>query len=185
MEVRNFTSTPIEFGGANISPAASPDGSKVAMILSKDGWTDLYVANDAMENHYFQATGKGTFEERAIELHALNAARAADGVPRRALAVQLLLVALLIVPIVYTLGGAFLPQVGVRYFARRSDNPLDASAVHPEAYPVVQRIIDATGRPVAGLIGATGVATLACAARTCSSTGATWCSTWRPPSVCG
>ncbi len=32
-------------------------------------------------------------------------------------------------------------------------NPLDASAVHPEAYPVVQRIIDATGRPVAGLIG--------------------------------
>jgi TolB protein len=33
------------FGGSNISPAASPDGSKVAMILSKDGWTDLYVCN--------------------------------------------------------------------------------------------------------------------------------------------
>ena len=32
-------------GGANISPAVSPDGSKVAMILSKDGWTDLYVGN--------------------------------------------------------------------------------------------------------------------------------------------
>ena len=32
-------------GGSNISPAASPDGSKVAMILSKDGWTDLYVCN--------------------------------------------------------------------------------------------------------------------------------------------
>jgi TolB protein len=31
------------YGGSNISPAASPDGSKVAMILSKDGWTDLYV----------------------------------------------------------------------------------------------------------------------------------------------
>jgi TolB protein len=32
-------------GGSNMSPAPSPDGSKVAMILSKDGWTDLYVAN--------------------------------------------------------------------------------------------------------------------------------------------
>jgi len=31
------------FGGSNMSPAPSPDGSKVAMILSKDGWTDLYV----------------------------------------------------------------------------------------------------------------------------------------------
>ncbi len=33
------------YGGSNMSPAASPDGSKVAMILSKDGWTDLYVSN--------------------------------------------------------------------------------------------------------------------------------------------
>jgi TolB protein len=33
------------YGGSNMSPAASPGGSKVAMILSKDGWTDLYVAN--------------------------------------------------------------------------------------------------------------------------------------------
>ena len=33
------------YGGSNLSPAASPDGSKVAMILSKDGWTDLYVCN--------------------------------------------------------------------------------------------------------------------------------------------
>jgi TolB protein len=33
------------YGGSNISPAPSPDGTKVAMILSKDGWTDLYVAN--------------------------------------------------------------------------------------------------------------------------------------------
>jgi TolB protein len=31
------------YGGSNMSPAASPDGSRVAMILSKDGWTDLYV----------------------------------------------------------------------------------------------------------------------------------------------
>lgn len=33
------------YGGSNLSPSVSPDGSKVAMILSKDGWTDLYVAN--------------------------------------------------------------------------------------------------------------------------------------------
>ncbi len=33
------------YGGSNFSPAVSPDGSKVAMILSKDGWVDLYVCN--------------------------------------------------------------------------------------------------------------------------------------------
>jgi TolB protein len=33
------------FGGSNISPAVSSDGSRVAMILSKDGWTDLYVCS--------------------------------------------------------------------------------------------------------------------------------------------
>jgi TolB protein len=33
------------YGGSNISPAVSPDGTQVAMILSKDGWTDLYVCN--------------------------------------------------------------------------------------------------------------------------------------------
>jgi len=33
------------YGGSNMSPAVSPDRSKVAMILSKDGWTDLYVCN--------------------------------------------------------------------------------------------------------------------------------------------
>ncbi|QOR39698.1 RNA-binding transcriptional accessory protein [Billgrantia diversa] len=32
-------------------------------------------------------------------------------------------------------------------------NPLDASAVHPEAYPVVERIASRSGRPVASLIG--------------------------------
>jgi TolB protein len=31
------------FNGSNMSPAASPDGSKVAFISSMDGWTDLYV----------------------------------------------------------------------------------------------------------------------------------------------
>ncbi|MFZ5656826.1 MAG: Tex family protein [Pseudomonadota bacterium] len=33
------------------------------------------------------------------------------------------------------------------------DQPLDASAVHPEAYPVVERIVSATGRPIRALIG--------------------------------
>ncbi|MDL5364793.1 Tex family protein [Xanthomonas sp. NCPPB 2654] len=33
------------------------------------------------------------------------------------------------------------------------DEPLDASAVHPEAYPVVERIVGATGKPIKALIG--------------------------------
>jgi len=33
------------YGGSNISPAVSPDGSKVAMILSKSGSPDLYVSD--------------------------------------------------------------------------------------------------------------------------------------------
>jgi uncharacterized protein len=33
------------------------------------------------------------------------------------------------------------------------DNPLDASAVHPEAYPVVRRILDATTKDIRALIG--------------------------------
>ncbi len=38
------------YGGSNMSPAVSPDGSRVAMILSKDGWTDLYVASAGGSN---------------------------------------------------------------------------------------------------------------------------------------
>ncbi|WIX33844.1 Tex family protein [Salinicola sp. JS01] len=33
------------------------------------------------------------------------------------------------------------------------DNPLDASAVHPEAYPLVARIAERNGRQLAGLVG--------------------------------
>jgi uncharacterized protein len=33
------------------------------------------------------------------------------------------------------------------------DDPLDSSSVHPEAYPVVRRILEATGTDVKGLIG--------------------------------
>jgi protein Tex len=40
-------------------------------------------------------------------------------------------------------------------FLRVADgaNPLDASAVHPEAYPVVERILAATGAPIGALVG--------------------------------
>ncbi|WOI61449.1 Tex family protein [Streptomyces fradiae] len=40
---------------------------------------------------------------------------------------------------------------------RGGDDPLDASAVHPEAYPVVRRMVKRTGGEVAGLVGNTGV----------------------------
>ncbi|MGW6295713.1 Tex family protein [Streptomyces sp. NPDC055058] len=39
----------------------------------------------------------------------------------------------------------------------RGDDPLDASSVHPEAYPVVRRIVRATGQEVSSLVGNTGV----------------------------
>ena len=40
---------------------------------------------------------------------------------------------------------------------RGGDDPLDASGVHPEAYPVVRRIMAATGSPASELIGKTAV----------------------------
>ncbi len=40
---------------------------------------------------------------------------------------------------------------------REGDDPLDNSAVHPEAYPVVRRIVDSTGRGVLEIIGNTTV----------------------------
>ncbi|MET8569292.1 Tex family protein [Streptomyces sp. NPDC004783] len=40
---------------------------------------------------------------------------------------------------------------------RGGDDPLDASSVHPEAYPVVRRMVKNTGQEVAGLIGNTAV----------------------------
>ena len=40
---------------------------------------------------------------------------------------------------------------------RGGDDPLDASGVHPEAYPVVRRILAATGSPAGELIGSTAV----------------------------
>ncbi|MGW2013285.1 Tex family protein [Streptomyces sp. NPDC001927] len=40
---------------------------------------------------------------------------------------------------------------------RGGDDPLDASSVHPEAYPVVRRMVKTTGGEVASLIGNSGV----------------------------
>ncbi|MGW2046149.1 Tex family protein [Streptomyces sp. NPDC001858] len=40
---------------------------------------------------------------------------------------------------------------------RGGSDPLDASSVHPEAYPVVRRLVKASGQQVASLIGNTGV----------------------------
>ncbi len=40
---------------------------------------------------------------------------------------------------------------------RGGDDPLDTSAVHPEAYPVVRRILDTTGRGMSEVIGNTAV----------------------------
>ncbi|MFD7710669.1 Tex family protein [Streptomyces sp. NPDC059786] len=39
---------------------------------------------------------------------------------------------------------------------RGGDDPLDSSSVHPEAYPVVRRMVKTTGSEVAALIGNTG-----------------------------
>ena len=57
------------------------------------------------------------------------------------------------------------PRLGDRTFQQAAgflrimdgDNPLDASAVHPEAYPVVQRIVTRTGVAVRDLIGKSAV----------------------------
>lgn len=40
---------------------------------------------------------------------------------------------------------------------RGGDNPLDLSGVHPETYPLVERIISAAGRPIEALMGAQDV----------------------------
>jgi protein Tex len=53
------------------------------------------------------------------------------------------------------------PQMGDKSFEQSAgflrvmdgDNPLDASAVHPEAYPLVQKIVEATGKDIKQLIG--------------------------------
>ncbi len=54
-----------------------------------------------------------------------------------------------------------MPRVGDRTFQQAAgflrvmngENPLDSSAVHPEAYPIVEKIVARTGVPVPVLIG--------------------------------
>jgi TolB protein len=46
-----------KYSGSNFSPAASPDGSKVAMILSKDGRPNVYVTNTDSSNLKRLTTG--------------------------------------------------------------------------------------------------------------------------------
>ena len=58
-----------------------------------------------------------------------------------------------------------IPRLGPKAFEqcagflriRGGDDPLDASGVHPEAYPVVRRILAATGSAAGDLIGSTAV----------------------------
>jgi uncharacterized protein len=40
---------------------------------------------------------------------------------------------------------------------RNGDNPLDMSGVHPETYPLVQRILEQSKRPISELVGRTDV----------------------------
>jgi enediyne biosynthesis protein E4 len=42
--------------------------SSVAADLNNDGWMDVYVANDSMENYYYENKGDGTFAEKALEV---------------------------------------------------------------------------------------------------------------------
>ncbi|MBW8484090.1 RNA-binding transcriptional accessory protein [Actinomadura sp. PM05-2] len=57
------------------------------------------------------------------------------------------------------------PRLGAKAFEQCAgflripggDDPLDASAVHPESYPVVRRILDAAGGDLKGLVGNTAV----------------------------
>ncbi len=57
------------------------------------------------------------------------------------------------------------PGLGPRTFEQAAgflriaggSNPLDASGVHPETYPVVQKMVDATGRTIDALMGASDV----------------------------
>jgi hypothetical protein len=48
-----------------------PDGramSAMAADLNNDGLLDLYVANDAMENYYFENTGHSRFDEKGLRM---------------------------------------------------------------------------------------------------------------------
>jgi enediyne biosynthesis protein E4 len=43
--------------------------SAVAADFNNDGWMDIYVANDSMENYYYENKGDGTFAEKGVALY--------------------------------------------------------------------------------------------------------------------
>jgi hypothetical protein len=51
---------------AGISGANGRAMSATAADINNDGWIDIYVANDATENFYYENTGKGTFVEKGL-----------------------------------------------------------------------------------------------------------------------
>jgi uncharacterized protein len=51
------------------------------------------------------------------------------------------------------LGGKTFEQAAGFLRISKGDNPLDASSVHPEAYPVVERILEKAGRRIQDIIG--------------------------------
>ncbi len=53
---------------ARVQNAGGRAMSAVAADLNNDGWADIYVANDSMENYYYENRHDGTFAERALEL---------------------------------------------------------------------------------------------------------------------
>jgi hypothetical protein len=61
-----FTNVTAEVGMVN------PEGramSAIAADINNDGFMDIYVANDAMENYYYENTGKAKFEEKGVFLN--------------------------------------------------------------------------------------------------------------------
>jgi hypothetical protein len=60
-----FTDVTKETGVLNADGRAM---SAAAADINNDGLPDIFVANDAMENYYYQNTGKGGFENKALVL---------------------------------------------------------------------------------------------------------------------
>ena len=56
--------------------------SAVAADLNNDGWMDVYVANDSMENYYYENKRDGTFEEKAHACSGWPSGRTARASPR-------------------------------------------------------------------------------------------------------
>ncbi len=60
-----FTDVTKEAGVLN---AGGRGMSSVAADLNDDGWMDVYVANDSMENYFYENKGNGTFADEALVL---------------------------------------------------------------------------------------------------------------------